>query len=164
MAKKEKLPPLRLKKLPPLRLSSLRAPEEPLLRCRVTNNPVGTDTWPEGLECPCNSCQFYLYSWVVEVPVPLLRVEEGVVPIPPPEFSNAAYLYLWSDGTYHRERPTEESKLSYTVVIYDFATYERDVQNGAAYASRGGGAMTADSRPRKSLPPLRIPPKVEGPK
>lgn len=41
------------------------APEEAglppvLLCCRVTNNPVGTDTWPEGLVCPCNSCQYWL--------------------------------------------------------------------------------------------------------
>lgn len=31
-----------------------------LLRCRVTNNPVGTDTWAKWQPCGCNSCQVYL--------------------------------------------------------------------------------------------------------
>ncbi len=30
-------------------------------RCKVTKNPVGTDTWPDGLECPCEPCQRYVH-------------------------------------------------------------------------------------------------------
>jgi hypothetical protein len=31
-----------------------------LLRCKVTKNPMGTDTWMVGYKCPCESCQAYL--------------------------------------------------------------------------------------------------------
>ena len=30
------------------------------LRCRVTNNRCGTDTWAVGKPCQCNSCQHYV--------------------------------------------------------------------------------------------------------
>jgi len=33
-----------------------------LLRCAVTRNSCGTDTWMEGSSCPCPSCQAWLSS------------------------------------------------------------------------------------------------------
>lgn len=33
------------------------------LRCEVTGNPCGTDTWRVGHECPCPQCQRYLYPY-----------------------------------------------------------------------------------------------------
>ncbi len=31
-----------------------------ILRCLITKNPVGTDTWMEGHPCKCNNCQLML--------------------------------------------------------------------------------------------------------
>lgn len=35
-------------------------PDRHLLRCEVTHNPCGTDTWGNGSVCQCKSCQQYL--------------------------------------------------------------------------------------------------------
>ena len=31
-----------------------------LLRCEITHNPCGTDTWPEGYQCQCRPCRVYV--------------------------------------------------------------------------------------------------------
>ena len=31
-----------------------------VLRCEVTNHPVGTDTWMEGHSCHCRACQYFI--------------------------------------------------------------------------------------------------------
>ena len=34
------------------------------MRCKVTSNPVGTDTWAVGFVCPCDNCQkFITATW-----------------------------------------------------------------------------------------------------
>lgn len=32
-----------------------------VLRCAVTGNPCGTDTWSKGVECQCAHCQAWLH-------------------------------------------------------------------------------------------------------
>lgn len=34
--------------------------QQGVLRCFITSNQCGTDTWPEGYECKCDNCQEYL--------------------------------------------------------------------------------------------------------
>ncbi len=31
-----------------------------VLRCEITGNPCGTDTWEINYTCPCKNCQQYL--------------------------------------------------------------------------------------------------------
>jgi hypothetical protein len=33
-----------------------------MLKCKITGNECGTDTWTVGQSCPCESCQIYLMT------------------------------------------------------------------------------------------------------
>lgn len=33
------------------------------VRCKITGNPCGTDTWIEGCPCTCENCQRYLLEY-----------------------------------------------------------------------------------------------------
>lgn len=35
-------------------------PSTPILRCEITGNPCGTDTWEINHPCKCKNCQEYL--------------------------------------------------------------------------------------------------------
>lgn len=53
------------------------------IKCLVTKNPFGSDTWPEGLECPCANCQAMLAA--IAAVKSCAAVPEGwkLVPIKP---------------------------------------------------------------------------------
>lgn len=48
------------------------------LRCNITKNPCGTDTWTEGQPCLCKNCQSYLQQYPDErFPVGLVCHSSG---------------------------------------------------------------------------------------
>ena len=52
----------------------------PVSRCKVTSNPVGTDTWAEGYECKCAPCQIMLLG----TPSPAVERETWPAPYKTP--------------------------------------------------------------------------------
>ena len=40
---------------------------EPVLRCEITGNPCGTDTWEINYSCQCKNCQLYLKDLAIEI-------------------------------------------------------------------------------------------------
>ena len=46
--------------------SNLAPPFFTFLRCRVTHNPCGTDTWAIGYCCPCAPCQQFIVLYEIE--------------------------------------------------------------------------------------------------
>ena len=44
------------------------------MKCEVTNNPCGTDTWEDGYECPCLECTKWLNEQLVDQIFPKGRI------------------------------------------------------------------------------------------
>ena len=38
-----------------------------ILRCEITSNPCGTDTWEINHPCECKNCQLYLKDLAIEI-------------------------------------------------------------------------------------------------
>ncbi|WP_373078671.1 hypothetical protein [Zhongshania sp.] len=58
------------------KLAEVEGRECDVARCKVTNNPVGTDTWAKGYPCSCVKCQEYLLTLASTHPAPA-KVPEG---------------------------------------------------------------------------------------